>query len=233
VIIKVLGSRGEIEQSAPRHSRHSGLLIDGRLLFDLGEREFLETRPWRVFLTHLHPDHAFFLRDPAPLGFRVYAPESRAGFPEILSFPPGEMSFRSFSIRAVPTHHSLKAKSSAYLVQKGSRRILYTGDMFWISKEYHPLLEGLDLVVTEASFLRKGGMIRRDRAAGAAYGHAGVPDLLDFFRKFTATILFMHYGSWFYGNARGSRRMLAALGKQKGVRVYASFDGYELDLADL
>ena len=163
----------------------------------------------------------FFYEDPAPLGFRVYAPESRAGFPEILSFPPGEMSFRGFSIRAVPTHHSLKAESSAYLVQKGSRRILYTGDMFWISKEYHPLLEGLDLVVTEASFLRKGGMIRRDRAAGAAYGHAGVPDLIDFFRKFTATILFMHYGSWFYGDARKSRWMLAALGKQKGVRVYA------------
>ena len=232
MIIKVLGSRGEIEQSAPRHSRHSGLLIDGRLLFDLGEREFLETRPWRIFVTHLHPDHAFFVRKPAPLGFQVYAPESRAGVPEILSFPD-EMSFRGFSIRAVPTHHSLKVKSAAYLVQKGGRRILYTGDMFWISKEYHQLLEGLDLVVTEASFLRKGGMIRRDRATGAAYGHAGIPNLLELFRKFTTRILFIHFGSWFYEDVRKSRQMLAALGKQKGVTALAGYDGYELDLADL
>lgn len=230
--IKVLGTRGEIEQSAPRHSRHSGLLVDGRLLFDLGEREFLDTGPRRVFITHLHPDHAFFVRKPARLGVRVYAPEKRGDVPELQIFP-GEMSFRGYRIHAVPTHHSVKVKSTAYLVQKGGRRLLYTGDMFWINKEFHPLLEGLDLVVTEASFLRKGGMIRRDRATGAAYGHAGVPNLVELFRKFTANILFMHFGSWFYEDARKSRQTLAALGIQSGVKALAGYDGCELDLADL
>ena len=124
-------------------------------------------------------------------------------------------------------------RSTAYLVEKGGQRLFYTGDMFWINKEYHPLLEGIDLVVTEASFLRRGGMIRRDRATGVAYGHAGVPNLVEFFRKFTANILFVHFGSWFYSNTRKSRRILAALGKENGVHVRAGYEGYELDLSDL
>jgi ribonuclease BN (tRNA processing enzyme) len=230
--IKVLGTRGEIKESAPRHSRHSGLLVDGRLLFDLGEKEFLDSKPWGVFITHLHPDHAFFVRRPATLGVPVYAPETRTAAPEVEVFP-GEMSFRGYSIRAIPTDHSLKVKSTAYIVEKGRRRLLYTGDLFWINKEFHPLLEGIDLVVTEASFLSKGGMIRRDRASGMAYGHAGVPNLIELFGKFTENILFVHFGAWFYGDARKSRRMLTALRKKNGVGVRAGYDGFELDLDDL
>lgn len=230
--IKVLGTRGEIEETAPRHSRHSGLLVDGRLLFDLGEREFLDVRPERVFITHLHPDHAFFVRQPGPLGIRVYAPETRPAQPEVELFP-GEMPFDGYMVRSVPTHHSLKVKSTAYLVEKAGRRLLYTGDMFWINKANHPLLGRLDLVVTEASFIRKGGMIRRDPATGVAYGHAGVPNLVEMFSRFTDAMLFMHFGAWFYEDARRARRALAALGKEHGIRALAAYDGFELDLGDL
>ncbi len=230
--IKILGTRGEIDLSAPRHSRHSGLLVDGKLLFDLGEKEFLATKPRRIFITHLHPDHAFFVREPGRLGVPVFAPETWTGFPEVEIFP-GELTFGGCVIRSVPTHHSLKVKSQAYLVEKRGWRLLYTGDLFWINKELHPLLEGIDLVVTEASFLRLGGMIRRDRATGMAYGHAGVPNLIELFSKFTSNILFMHFGSWFYSNARESRRTLAAMGKQKGVEALTGYDGFELDLDDL
>lgn len=227
--IKVLGTRGEIKETAPRHSRHSGLLVDGRLLFDLGEQEFLDSKTWAVFITHLHPDHAFFVRRPVGIGVPVYAPETRTSTPEVKVFP-GQMSFRGYSIRAIPTHHSFKVVSTAYLVEKGRRRLLYTGDLFWINKEYHPLLEGIDLVVTEASFIREGGMIRRHRASGIAYGHAGVPNLIELFGKFTKNILFTHFGAWFYEDARKSRRILAVLGRKKGVAVRAGYDGFELDL---
>ena len=227
-----MGTRGEIEETAPRHARHSGMLVDGRLLFDLGEREFLETRPRHVFITHLHPDHAFFVRKAEALGRRVFAPETRAGLPEVEAFP-GRMSYRGYSILAVPTHHSLKVRSTAYLVEKAGRRLLYTGDMFWINKEFHPLLGRLDLVVTEASFLRRGGMIRRDRATGTAYGHAGVPNLIEMFSRFSANILFMHFGAWFYESARRSRQTVTALGRERGVRALAAYDGFELNLGDL
>jgi len=228
----VLGARGEIDESSPRHARHSGLLLDGRLLFDLGEREFLQTKPRIVFITHLHPDHAFFVRRPAPLGVPVYAPETLAAAPEVKLFP-GKMAYGGYAIRSIPTHHSLKVKSHAYLIERAGRRLLYTGDLFWINKEYHRLLEGIDLVVTEASFVKKGGMIRRDRASGQAFGHAGVPTLIELFRRFTENILFVHFGSWFYAGSRKSRRLLTALGKQGGVRAITGYEGYELDLDDL
>jgi glyoxylase-like metal-dependent hydrolase (beta-lactamase superfamily II) len=60
--IKILGTRGEIKVSAPYHSRHSGVLIDNTLLLDCGEPEFLDYKPQAILITHLHPDHAFFVR---------------------------------------------------------------------------------------------------------------------------------------------------------------------------
>ena len=61
--ITILGTRGEIEPTAPYHARHSGLLVDDTLMFDLGEQEFLAYKPSYIFITHLHPDHAYFVRD--------------------------------------------------------------------------------------------------------------------------------------------------------------------------
>ena len=227
--VKILGTRGEIEQSAPRHSRHSGVLVDGRLLFDLGEREFLETRPRQVFITHLHPDHAFFVRRPEPLGRPVFAPETRAGQPEVKAFS-GRMSFRGYSIRTIPTDHSLKVRSQAYIVEKAGRRMLYTGDLFWINKEYHRLFGRLDLVVTEASFVRQGGMIRRDKVSREPYGHTGVPNLIRLFATYTPVILFTHFGSWFYEDAKEARRILEAMGKREGVKAITGYDGFEMEV---
>jgi len=59
--IKILGTRGNVTASAPKHARHSGILVDGRLLLDLGEAAYLDYRPRYVFITHLHPDHAAFM----------------------------------------------------------------------------------------------------------------------------------------------------------------------------
>ncbi len=232
VKIRVLGTRGEIKESAPRHSRHSGVLVDGRLMFDLGEREFLDEKPDAVFITHLHPDHAFFVIEHAILTVPVYAPEERGDLPGVKPFP-GSMAIGGYKIQAVPVHHSLKVQSLAYVLEKGRQRMLYTGDTVWINKEYHPLFEGLDLVVTEASFLRKGGMVRRDKATGTIFGHNGLPDLVALFSKFTRNILLVHFGSWFYQDIRKSRQAIAAVGREHGVKIRVGYEGLVLDTADL
>ncbi|MBI2858136.1 MAG: hypothetical protein HYX90_03560, partial [Chloroflexi bacterium] len=71
--VTVLGTRGNIKPTAPRHSRHSGVLVDGTVMLDLGEPGFLRYSPKYVLLTHLHPDHAVQARTTA--GTTVYAPE--------------------------------------------------------------------------------------------------------------------------------------------------------------
>lgn len=230
--IKVLGTRGEIEPSAPYHIRHSGVLVDGVVLFDCGEQEFLGYRPSHVLVTHLHPDHAFFILHPAQLDMAVYAPEPYSGQPQI-QVMSGEARLDGYSVTPVPTHHSKLVKSTAYLLARDGQRLLYTGDIVWINKEHHPLLSGLDLVITDGSFIRKGGFIRKDPQTGQIYGHAGIPDLVRMFKPFTHHILFVHFGAWFYPDIKAARRQLKDLGERSGVAVHVGYDGMELDLAQL
>jgi hypothetical protein len=41
--IKILGTRGDIKAAKPYHAKHSGVLVDNTLLFDLGKRQYLAT----------------------------------------------------------------------------------------------------------------------------------------------------------------------------------------------
>lgn len=223
--IKVLGTRGEIENSAPYHSKHTGVLIDKKILFDVGEKDFLKYKPKYIFITHLHPDHAFFVREPVKINIPVYVPEKYRAY-----------NVNSYHIIAIPTAHSKKVKSFAYLIKKGNpagrgrQKILYTGDMIWIDKKYHRLLKNLDLVITEGSFIRKGGLVRRDKETGEIYGHTGTPDLIRIFKRFTKRILFLHFGSWFYEDAKKARKELQKLGKENEVEVLIGYDGKEVEV---
>lgn len=227
--IRILGTRGEIEETAPYHSRHSGALIDSRLLLDLGEPGFLDFRPEAVLITHLHPDHAYFVRAGSarpPAGLPLFAPESRPGAGLTVLDKPATIA--GYDVHPIPTHHSLKVLSQAYLISDGSVKVLYTGDLIWINKEYHALFEALDLVITEASSIRRGGFVKRDPATGKIFGHRGVPDLIRFFAPYCRRIVLVHFGAWFYKDARGARREIRRLGRENGVGVEAAYDGLEI-----
>jgi glyoxylase-like metal-dependent hydrolase (beta-lactamase superfamily II) len=227
--IRILGTRGEIEETAPYHSRHSGLLIGGALQVDLGEAEFLARGPEAVLITHLHPDHAYFVRagEPRPpAGIPIYAPETFRDYGLKLLDRPARIA--GYDVRPVPTHHSLKVRSQAYVVANGAVKVLYTGDLIWINKEFHPLLAGLDLVITEGSYFRRGGLVQRDRATGAIYGHAGTPDLVRLFKDFCPRIVLVHFGAWFYKDVARARDAVRRLGRANGVSLEAARDGQEI-----
>jgi glyoxylase-like metal-dependent hydrolase (beta-lactamase superfamily II) len=228
--IKVLGTRGEIEESCLKHKKHSGVLVDGKLLLDLGEKEFLGYDPKWILITHLHPDHAYFVRrrkqEEPPTKAIIYAPEQISRV-KVLS---KAITLGGYKIIPIPTHHSKLVESQAYLIKKGKRSLLYTGDLIWINKEYHSLIDAVDIVITEASFFRKGGMIRRDKDTHEIFGHNGVPNLIDLFKKHTKQILFVHFGSWFFQNPKEAKKKLAALGREKGVKAIAGYDGQEIEI---
>jgi glyoxylase-like metal-dependent hydrolase (beta-lactamase superfamily II) len=229
VRIRILGTRGEIEQTAPYHSKHSGVLVDGALLLDCGEREFLDLAPRAVLLTHLHPDHAYFVRagtERPPAGIPIYAPEGYRDYG--LHVLEGPETIAGFSVQPIPSHHSLKVRSQAYVVAKGDVKILYTGDLVWIDKDYRRFFEGLDLVITEGSYFRRGGLVIRDKATGQIYGHTGTPDLVRVFKDFCRRIVLVHFGGWFYKDIPRARAALRALGRANGVRLEVGRDGGEI-----
>lgn len=232
--IKILGTRGEIEESLPYHSKHSGVLIDGKLLLDLGEKEFLRYKPKWTFITHLHPDHAYFVRrgkqeSPETPG-KIFVPESCG---RKFSVCRKRIRIGGYTIIPIPTHHSKLVRSQAYVVKKGKKSLLYTGDLVWINKKYHRLFDQVDLVITEASFLRKGGLIRKDKDTGHLVGHNGVPNLIDMFKKYSNNILFVHFGSWYYQDMQAGKKTIRQLCKENGVRPLFGYDGMEIDISHL
>ncbi len=230
--IKILGTRGEIKDSAPYHSHHSGVLIDQTLLIDLGEREYLNANPTAILITHLHPDHAYFVSDKeerVPSDIPVFAAE-KSGYSDIKLLDK-KKNIAGYSVYPIPTHHSLKVKSQAYRIERGSQKILYTGDMIWINKEFHSLLEGLDLVITDGSYLRKGGLIRRDQKTGRIYGHNGIPDLIHLFKDYCQHLIFIHFGSWFYQDTATARKKLDDLARENEIIITVGYDNMRIDLS--
>lgn len=226
--LEILGSRAKIEETAPNYSLHSGLLVDGKLLFDVGEKEYLEKDPEYIFITHLHPDHAFFVTNELnSLDCTIYAPEKSEEVDVTVLNESIELD--GYRITPVPTHHSKLVDSQAYIIAKGGKRLLYTGDLIWINKEYHDKLQDLDLVITDGSYIRKGGLVRRDEETGQIYGHNGIPDLVNLFKKFTDRIIFTHFGGWFYDDIEESRKKIEDP-SEEGVSVEAAHDGMKLKI---
>lgn len=196
--IKILGSRANVEPSAPYHSKFSGILIDELLLVDAGDRSFLNEKFNHVLFTHLHPDHAFFISEKENFTPEAdcYAPERHELIPD-LKIIEKKTDLGWYHVTPVPAIHSLKVKSSAYIIERKDTRIMITGDVAWIEKEYQNQFGEFDLVITDGSWIRKGGLIRRDKSTGQIYGHTGIPNLVKMFEGHTGHIVFMHLGSWF------------------------------------
>jgi glyoxylase-like metal-dependent hydrolase (beta-lactamase superfamily II) len=224
--VEVLGTRGHIEVSAPGHQLHAGILI-GDVLFDMGERQYLDRRPRAAFLTHLHEDHAFFVNEPdAPLDLPVYAPQPWDG--RELRVIRSTVEVEGMRVTPVPTNHSAGVRSCAYLIEKDLGRILYTGDLISVQERFRERIPDLDLVIADGSFIRHGGLVRFDPQTGRPHGHTGIPDLVEYFSPFTPRILFTHFGSWFFHDIPAAVGKIEAL--SGSTKVEAAFDGMVLEV---
>lgn len=96
--VHFLGTKANIKTTKPYHALHSGILIDDRLMFDLGERDFLEYYFDYLFFTHFHPDHAYFVEEKENFEAPVpcYGPEAheRVGEMEIMNEPVEVAGYR-------------------------------------------------------------------------------------------------------------------------------------------
>jgi hypothetical protein len=132
------------------------------------------------------------------------------------------------SVTPLPTIHSAHLRSCAYLIEKEMARVLYTGDLISIQDRYRDRIPELDLVITDGSFIRHGGLVRKDPHNGRPHGHAGIPDLVDFFTPLSRRIVFTHFGSWFVKGLPTSVQRIRDL--SKGTPVEVAEDGLEMNI---
>ena len=229
MIIRILGTKGEIQAQAPKHRKHSGVLIDRKILIDVGEFEFLKYKPELILITHFHPDHAFFAKrgEIGKINIPIYGPEHLNQTNQI-KIATGRLKWNGHIITPIPTIHSVKVKSQGYIIEKNRKRIFYSGDLITIEKQFFYLLRKLDLVITEGSFFRKGGLVRRSES-GKLYGHEGIPNLVFFFRPFTQRIVFTHFGTWFMKNVAAAREKIKLL-EDRGLTLEIADDGIEYEI---
>jgi ribonuclease BN (tRNA processing enzyme) len=218
--VRVLGSRGEIDEKCPGIQKHSGILLDN-ILFDCGEKEYLELKPKAIFLTHIHPDH--WSKD-IETDIPVYSIEKPSGAKNWNKLKKLQtISIDNLKITPIPTTHSKKVKSCAFLIEN-DKRILYTGDLIWINKRYWDRLKNLDLVITEASSLDRD-LIRRDKETGEIYGHSSLKRLVQLFKELGAKkIVATHYGAWATDDFKKAKEQIKELG------AIPAEDGYSMEL---
>ncbi|HET9826586.1 MAG TPA: MBL fold metallo-hydrolase, partial [Chitinophagaceae bacterium] len=212
-----------------RYRKHSGILIDSKVLLDVGERDYLRYRPQIILITHLHPDHAFFVakKENTDLHSQVYAPEASIKVPQIKNLVK-PLLIDEYKIIPVPVVHSLKVRSQGYILEKENIRIFYSGDIVEVRQKHLQGLGHFDAVITEASFIRKGGIVRKN-ARGEKFGHAGIPELIQLFRKHTQRIILTHFGTWFIKDPVAGRKKLKCL-EQQDLKIEIPADGFEYSI---
>lgn len=224
--IKILGTRGKIEPRAENHTNHTGFLIDDKILIDVGEPDYMDYRPKAIVFTHFHPDHAFFVTEKQEFHPKIplFGPEVHELVPK-LKVISEEFEIDGYKFTPVPVIHALKLKSLGYIIQKGQKKLFITGDVAWIEKASLAKIFDLDLVITEATFIHKGGRINRKK--DRIFGHTGVPDLIRLLSPLTDKIAFCHYGEWFFENEpEESKQKIISL--EEKVELIPAHDGMDL-----
>src|SRR6266496_6471265 len=127
MIIQIFGTRGEIKAYAPKHLKHSGILIDNKILIDVGEPEYLNYNPEFILITHFHPDHAYFIKghQKTKINVPVFVPEATKKVTEAI-IVSSIIRKDKYLITPIPTVHSLEVKSVGYVIEKANKRIFYS-----------------------------------------------------------------------------------------------------------
>lgn len=225
--IEILGSRGKIEPSAPKYRNHTGFLIDEKILIDVGEPEYLDRDPEAIIFTHYHPDHAYFMYEEKKFTPEIphYGPEENRFMPE-LEVIEEKFTLHGYTFTPVPVIHALDLKSWGYLVEKSGNRVFFTGDVAWIEKSHLQEIGQVDLIITEATILKKGGRIHR--LGNKIYGHTGIPDLIRIFKPLTKKIVFTHYGKWLFEDVKKGPEILKDL-TPEGLEIIPAYDGFTIE----
>jgi ribonuclease BN (tRNA processing enzyme) len=198
-----LGTKGEIEESAPEHKYHSSLLIisnGAKLLIDYGElRKYSldEIRPDAILITHAHPDHYAWLNEDIKTDIPVYLTQETLDYGK---FSPGNAReiepgkefetgpFKCFDYRVI---HSIRCPAVGYKISITGRTLIYNSDLVDIVDK-EKVLEGVDYYIGDGSAIRANLVRRR---GDQLFGHTRILTQIHWCQKHSIShIIFTHLG---------------------------------------
>ena len=197
--ITFLGTKGYIEESNEKHKKYTAILVEAgrcKYLIDCGEKEYLETKPTYILVTHLHPDHFNIESTDIPVVSHkhVYDKLDKEKFPNKMLVKIGEEK----RIGCIPftfykVEHSTKAPAVAIKFKSRGKTVLYAPDVISIiGKE--DAFKGVDLYIGDASSWKGEPPVRRTEE-GDLVGHADMRTQVNWCKDFGVKhIIFTHLG---------------------------------------
>ncbi len=239
MVLRFLGTRGEIEARTRAHRMHASLEVAYRgrsVMVDCGAD--WRARVWRlapkaIVLTHAHPDHAAGLADGAPCP--VWATEQT--WRVLARYPVADRrvlrlrvptQIRGITFEAFPVVHSLIAPAVGLRITAGRARIFYVPDLVYIP-DRAAALKDVDVYVGDGASLVRSLVRRRD---GTPIGHAAVRTQLGWCEKEgVPRAIITHCGTQIVtADARAVAGRVRAMGEELGVRAEVARDGLRVRL---
>ncbi|MBE0480136.1 MAG: MBL fold metallo-hydrolase [Dehalococcoidia bacterium] len=197
-----LGTKGEIEESSPRHSYHSSLLIESgsRIVIDYGvlrKHSLDEIGPDALFITHAHPDHYAWLKEEIYTDIPVYLTRETLDYgkykPRMTKVlePGTPVTAGHIEICPYRVIHSTRAPAVGYRLTVANRRLVYNPDLVDIVDK-DAILQGVDYYIGDGSSIRANLVRRRGETI---FGHARISTQINWCRRHgIENIIFTHLG---------------------------------------
>ncbi|HSX12191.1 MAG TPA: MBL fold metallo-hydrolase [Rhabdochlamydiaceae bacterium] len=243
MIIKFLGTRGEIEAKTRRHRMHTATLFSYRgkkVMVDCGKNwlgRFQRYQPDHIVLTHAHPDHAWGLKNGSPCPvwatqetwdlIKRYPIEKKQ---KHLLLPRTPKKIGGILFEPFPVLHSILCPAVGYRIRAGKATLFYVPDVLWIP-DMQEAFRGIQVYIGDGATIQRC-LVRRNKKTKELFGHAMIRQQLTWCRKqHVPKMIITHCGSDIVkGQEKRAIAKIKALAKQRGVEVEIAYDGLELKL---
>lgn len=242
MLIKFLGTRGEIEPKTKRHRMHTSTLISyrgKRVMIDCGTNwrgKFQKFHPHCIVLTHAHPDHAWGLKEgsPCPVWASKETWKLIDAYPiekkkRHLIKPRTKTKIAGIQFEAFPVIHSVRCPAVGYRITAGKTTFFYVPDVVWI-KNLAQAFKNIQFYIGDGATIQRV-MVRKDKKTGQIFGHANIRQQLTWCRKQqVCKMIITHCGSDIVSKEKKAIKTIQKLAKQRGVDVEIAYDGLEIKI---
>lgn len=242
MILEFPGTKGEIEESSPRHNYHSSLIVreeNTDLLIDFGAKhnpglsKIINSFNF-ILITHAHPDHYIWtLEEENSITAPVYMT------PETFNYGKNKPSnhriiksgkeyiLNDLKITAYEVMHSIKCPAVAYKI-KGDKTIIYAPDILDFNEDKGILLRDIDLMIADGSSLNINMARRKD---DKLFGHTMIKTIIGWCKKYNVkNLIITHCGKQVV--TMKEDELMEKIKEYSGelVSVRVAYDGLKLKL---